>query len=406
MRKIIFTIGAIITSSNLAYPLIVSAVRTPLGAFNGVFKSTPTIKLGSIVIKKAVENYSNIRVDSVYMGCVLSAGLGQSAARQAVIGAGLDESVNCINVNKVCGSGMSAIMQARNAIISGENDIVVAGGMESMSCAPYLLESARFGYRLGDGGIVDHMTKDGLTDAYEQCSMVFLAENAVMKYSFTRNDQDLYAIKSFIKARAATEKGALKSEIVPTTIKNKNGRQIVDTDEIPFSVNLERIPKLRPVFKEKGTITAASSSSIADGAAAVLLMKESKAHELGVTPIARIVAQSCFSQDPKLFATAPIGAIKEVLKKSRWSVHDIDLFEINEAFAVVPMSIIKEFSLNPDIVNIFGGACALGHPLGASGARIVVTLINAMKKRNARRGLAALCVGGGEGVAMTLENIM
>lgn len=385
--------------------VIVSAARTPLGAFGGSFKSTSAVELGKNVIRKVSQGLSD-KIDSVYMGCVLSAGLGQSAARQATLSAGLDVSVRCVNINKICGSGMMAIMAARNAILAGESEIVVAGGMESMTNAPYLLEKARFGYRFNDGKIIDHMVKDGLLDAYEQCVMGAYAENAVDAYSFTRQDQDIYTQLTFAKARKAIENGSFKSEIVPVSTKVKKAEKIIDTDEIPFSVDLEKMPNLKPAFKENGTITAASASSISDGAAAVLLMKESKAKELGVAPLARIVALGSFSQAPRLFATAPIGAIKQVLEKSHWDIKDIDIFEINEAFAVVAMAVIKEFSIPAEKVNIFGGACALGHPLGASGARIVVTLLNAMRLQDAKRGLATLCVGGGEGVAMTFEKVL
>ncbi|MBR1735355.1 MAG: thiolase family protein [Alphaproteobacteria bacterium] len=384
--------------------VIVSAARTPLGAFGGAFKSVSATELGKNVIRKVAQGLSD-KIDSVYMGCVLSAGLGQSAARQATLFAGLDISVRCVNVNKICGSGMAAIMMAKNAILAGESDVAVAGGMESMTNAPYLLEKARFGYRFNDGKIIDHMVKDGLLDAYEQCVMGAYAENAVDTYSFTREEQDKYTLETFAKARKAIENGSFKNEIVSVPVKIKKSEKIIDTDEIPFSVDLEKVPNLKPSFKENGTITAASASSISDGAAALLLMKESKAKELGVVPLARIVAQSSFSQAPRLFATAPIGAIKQVLEKSHWGISDVDLFEINEAFAVVAMSAIKEFSIPAEKVNIFGGACALGHPLGASGARIVVTLLNAMRSKNAKKGLATLCVGGGEGVAMTFERI-
>ncbi|MDR2781143.1 MAG: thiolase family protein [Holosporaceae bacterium] len=384
--------------------VIVCTLRTPLGAFNGKLKSMSAVELGQIIVKKTVENY-NVKIDSLYMGCVLSAGLGQSAARQSAIKAGLCESVNCVNVNKICGSGMAAVMMARNAILSGENEVVVAGGMESMTNAPYLLEKARCGYRFGDGVLVDHMVKDGLLDAYEQCVMGNYAEDTATAYSFSRKDQDKYAVESLTKAREAIKSGVFKEEIVSITLKDKNGEVVMDTDEIPFSVDFEKIPHLKSAFRKNGTITAASASSISDGAAAMLLMKESKATEMGLIPKARIVAQSSFSQSPKLFATAPIGAIKLVLEKSNWSLNDVDLFEINEAFAVVAMAAIKELSIDPEIVNVFGGACALGHPLGASGARIIVTLLNAMEARNAKRGLATLCVGGGEGVAMTFEKV-
>ncbi|MDR1982488.1 MAG: thiolase family protein [Holosporaceae bacterium] len=384
--------------------VIVATARTPLGAFNGKFKSISTVDLGKTVIKKVAENY-NVKIDSVYMGCVLSAGLGQSATRQAAIRAGLSESVNCLNINKICGSGMAAVMLARNTIISGENEVIIAGGMENMTNSPYLLDKARSGYYFGDGVIVDHMVKDGLLDAYEKHVMGYYAEDTAVAYSFSREDQDKYTLESFKRARKAIENGFLKTEIAPVIITDKNGETVVDVDEIPFSVDLAKMPKLKPAFKENGTITAASASSVSDGAAAMLIMKESKANEMGLTPLARIIAQSNFSLSPKLFATAPIGAIRQVLEKSKWSIGDVDLFEINEAFAVVTMAVIKEFSIDPDKVNVFGGACAIGHPIGASGARIIVTLLNAMEARNAKRGLAALCVGGGEGVAMTFERI-
>lgn len=386
--------------------VITSAFRTPLGAFGGNFKSVSSVDLGAAAIRKVTEGECvKAKVDSVYMGCVLSAGLGQSAARQAAISAGLDVSIRCANINKICGSGMAAIMMARNAIISGEADVLVAGGMESMSNAPYLLDKARFGYRFNDGKIVDHMVKDGLLDAYSQSVMGLLAENAVKKYEFTREEQDEYTRCSFSKARKAVEDGSFSREVVPVSVKVKKSEKIIDKDEVPFSVDLEKMPSLRPAFKEGGTITAASASSISDGAAAVLVMSEEKAKELGLNPIVRIVAQSSFSQDPSLFATAPVGAIKEVLRKSQWTADNVDVFEINEAFAVVAMSAMKEYSIPAEKVNIFGGACALGHPLGASGARIVVTLLNAMQTRGAKRGLATLCVGGGEAVAMTFEKI-
>lgn len=382
--------------------VVVSAKRTPLGAFGGKFKSLSAVDLGAAAIKSVIENYK-VKVDAVYMGCVLSAGLGQSAGRQAALAAGLPDDVNCSTINKICGSGMAAIMFAKNAILAGESEIVVAGGMENMSNAPYLLQKARFGYRLGDGKIIDHMVNDGLTDAYEKCHMGFYAEDTAKMYGFTKEDQDAYTVQSFFKARAAQENGWVKNEIAPVTVKEKKAETQVDTDEIPHSVNLEKMPNLKPVFKPDGTITAASASSISDGAAALLLMTESKAKELGLEPIAKIVAQSSFSQSPKLFTTAPIGAVKDVLKKSGWSLDEVDVWEINEAFAVVTMAAMKELSIDPEKINIFGGACALGHPLGASGARIVVTLINAMRFKKAKKGIATLCVGGGEGVALAIS---
>ena len=382
--------------------VIVSAARTPLGKFLGIFKSTSTVQLGATVIKKVVEDF-NVKIDSVYMGCVLSAGLGQSAARQAALMSGLGNDVNCGNVNKICGSGMAAVMLARNAIASGENDVVVAGGMENMTCAPYLLPKARNGYRFGDGQIIDHMVKDGLLDAYNQCVMGVYADETAQEYGFSKDDQDQYALNSFKKARLAVNDGYFKNEIAPVQVKDKKDVITVEKDEIPFSVDLEKLPKLKPAFKPDGTVTAASASSISDGAAAMLLMKESTAKRYGLNPIARIVAQASFSQSPERFTTAPIGAINNVLAKSQWNINDVDVFEINEAFAVVAMAAIKSCNMDPEKVNVFGGACALGHPLGASGARILVTLLNALRFKNAKKGLASLCVGGGEGVAMTVE---
>lgn len=382
--------------------VIVSAARTPLGAFNGKFKSTSSMELGATVIKKVVEDF-DVKVDSVYMGCVLPAGLGQSPARQAALCAGLDKAVNCVNINKICGSGMASIMFGKNAILAGENEVVIAGGMENMTKAPYLLEKARSGYRYGDGQIVDHMVRDGLLDAYGKCVMGAYAEETAEEYGFTRDQQDEYALNSFLKARNAIEDGYFKNEIAPVNVRDKRGDILVKTDEVPFSVDLDKMPKLKPAFKIGGTITAASASSISDGAAAMMLMKESMARKLNLEPIARIVAHGSHSQEPNRFTTAPVGAIKKALEKSHWTINDVDIFEINEAFAVVAMAAIKDCSIDPMKVNVFGGACALGHPLGASGARIVVTLLNAMRVKNAKKGLATLCVGGGEGVAMTFE---
>lgn len=383
--------------------VIVSSKRTPLGAFCGKFSNVKTQELGATVIKKVTADL-DANVSDVYMGCVLSAGLGQSAARQSAISAGLGYSVHCININKICGSGMSAIMSARNAILARESEIVVAGGMENMSRAPYFLQKARTGYRLGDGALVDHMIYDGLTDAYGDCHMGLYADKTAELYGFSREAQDEYTLGSFNKARRAVEDNLFASEIAPVSVKDKKGAiTVVDVDEVPFSVDLQKMPKLRPAFRPEGTITAASASSISDGAAAVLMMSEKIAQKEKMEIEARIVAQSSFSQDPKLFALAPIGAVKQLLAKTGWSVNDVDVWEINEAFAIVAMAAIKDLDIAPEKVNIFGGACALGHPLGASGARIVVTLINAMKSRKAKKGVATLCVGGGEGVAIALE---
>lgn len=383
--------------------VIVSSKRTPLGAFCGKFSNVKTQELGATVIKKVTADL-DANVSDVYMGCVLSAGLGQSAARQSAISAGLGYSVHCININKICGSGMSAIMSARNAILARESEIVVAGGMENMSRAPYFLQKARTGYRLGDGALVDHMIYDGLTDAYGDCHMGLYADKTAELYGFSREAQDEYTLGSFNKARRAVDDNLFASEIAPVSVKDKKGAiTVVDVDEVPFSVDLQKMPKLRPAFRPEGTITAASASSISDGAAAVLMMSEKIAQKEKMEIEARIVAQSSFSQDPKLFALAPIGAVKQLLAKTGWSVNDVDVWEINEAFAIVAMAAIKDLDIAPEKVNIFGGACALGHPLGASGARIVVTLINAMKSRKAKKGVATLCVGGGEGVAIALE---
>lgn len=383
--------------------VIVSSARTPLGGFCGKLSSVRAPELGAAAIKKAVHNL-DISVSSVYMGCVLSAGLGQSAARQSAILANLGHSVRCMNVNKICGSGMASIMMGRNAILAGEDEIVVAGGMENMSAAPYLLQKARTGYRLGDGALVDHMVFDGLIDAYGNCHMGLYADKTAEEYGFSREEQDAYTLNSFNKARHAVENGLFASEIAPVAVKDRKGVvTIVDADEIPFSADLSKMSKLKPAFRPDGTITAASASSISDGAAAVLMMSEERAKKEGLTPEARIAAQSSFSQDPKLFALAPIGAVKQLLKKTGWQIDDVGVFEINEAFAVVAMAAIRDLKIDPEKVNIFGGACALGHPLGASGARIVITLINAMKARKAKKGIAALCVGGGEGVAIALS---
>lgn len=382
--------------------VIVAAARTPIGAFNGYFKNVSCVNLGASIVKQMTEK-TNVKVDALYMGCVLSAGLGQSAARQVSIKSGLPESISCVNINKICGSGMAAVMLAKNAILAGENEVIIAGGMESMTNAPYLLDKARHGYRFGDGKIIDHMLQDGLLDAYEKCVMGVYAENTVEQYNFTRDEQDAYAKHSFEKARVAIENGSLANEIIPVEINDKKGKIIIDKDEIPFSVDLSKIAQLKPAFKENGTITAASASSIADGAAAVILMKESKATRCGLSPIARIVAQSSHSQTPQQFTTAPIKAVQEVLCKSKWDIEDVDLFEINEAFAVVTMATMKALCIDDEKINIYGGSCALGHPLGASGSRIIVTLLNALKMKKAKKGLATLCVGGGESVAMTFE---
>lgn len=384
--------------------VIVNYKRTPLGAFQGALKGFSSTDLGSHVIKGCLEGFDNVRVDNVLMGCVLPAGLGQAPARQAAINAGLPFNVNAITINKVCGSGMQSIMLAHDMIMAGTSSVAIAGGMESMTNAPYLLEKARSGYRLGHNKIIDHMFKDGLEDAYSNGKLMGeFAEDTAELYKFSREDQDNYAIKSVQKAQNNLDN--LKNEIYPIEIKSKKGSEILDKDETPLKVDIEKIKKLRPAFRSNGTVTAASSSSIADGAGCVLLMKESMAAKLNCTPIAKIVSFSSFSQDPKFFTTAPIGSIKDALSKADWQLNDVDLFEINEAFAVVAMSAMHDLEIPEEKVNIFGGACALGHPLGASGVRIVITLLNALKTTGQRRGLATLCVGGGEGVAITVEMI-
>lgn len=387
--------------------VIVSATRTPMGALNGNFKNTTSPELGACAIRGALDKISDKLdsncIDQVLMGCVLSAGLGQSGARQASIKSGIPDSVPCTTINKVCASGMYSIIAGTNAILAGDSEIVVAGGMENMTMAPYILPKARGGYRFGHGTLIDHMVCDGLENSFDHALMGLLAENAAKKYDLTREQQDEYALKCFQKVFQAYEDGAFTNEITPVTIQDKKLTIEISKDEPPFGVNLDKIPTLKPAFAKDGTITAASSSSIADGAAAMVLMSEKKAKSLGIQPIARIVANACHAQDPAYFATAPVDAIRKVLAKSGWSAKDVDLYEINEAFAVVAMSAMKEFDIDESVVNIFGGACALGHPLGASGARIVVTLLNALKSKNKQKGLATLCVGGGEGVAITLE---
>lgn len=383
--------------------VIVSALRSPFCAMMGKFKDLSAINLGSHVIEAIMQKANGCRVDSLYMGCVLTAGLGQSVARQVAIGGGLHDCVHAVNVNKVCGSGMISIMVARNAILSGDSEISIAGGVESMTNAPYLLVKAREGYRFGDGKLVDSMINDGLLDPYENCVMGEYAEDTAEKYGFSRDDQDKYALKSFEKARLASQNGILKEEMISISVKSRKAEYIVEEDETVFATDLSKIPGLRPAFRKDGTITAASASSIADGAAATLLMKESMARKLGFPPVARIVAQATYSHSPKLFTIAPVGAIKEVLRKSNWSIDDVELFEINEAFAVVPMAAAKELDIDLGKVNIFGGACAIGHPLGASGTRVIVTLINALKAMKKKKGVATLCIGGGEGVAMSIE---
>lgn len=386
--------------------VIVSATRTPMGSFQGDFAPLSANELGGVAIKAAVEKagLQPQQVDEVIFGNVLTAGQGQAPARQAAIKAGLPISTGAVTLNKVCGSAMKAVMLAADAIKAGSASVVVAGGMESMTNAPYLLKKARGGYRLGHDKIYDHMMLDGLEDAYEEGrSMGLFGEDCAAKYNFTRQKQDDFAVASVQRAQSAIATGAFKEEITPVIVKDRKGERVVDTDEGPGRIKPEKIPTLKPAFKKDGTVTAAASSSINDGAAAVVLMTESRAKELGCKPLARIVSYATHSQEPGWFTTAPVQASEKALKKAGWQVGDVDLWEVNEAFAVVPMALMHELKVPHDKVNVNGGACALGHPIGASGARIIVTLLYALKKRGLKKGLATLCIGGGEGTAMALE---
>ena len=386
--------------------VIVAATRTPMGSFQGDLAPLSANELGSVAIKAAVERagLQPQQVDEVIFGNVLTAGQGQAPARQAAIKAGLPISTGAVTLNKVCGSAMKAVMLAADAIKAGSASVVVAGGMESMTNAPYLLKKARGGYRLGHDKIYDHMMLDGLEDAYEEGrSMGLFGEDCAAKYNFTRQKQDDFAVASVQRAQSAIATGAFKEEITPVIVKDRKGERVVDTDEGPGRIKPEKIPTLKPAFKKDGTVTAAASSSINDGAAAVVLMTESRAKELGCKPLARIVSYATHSQEPGWFTTAPVQASEKALKKAGWQVGDVDLWEVNEAFAVVPMALMHELKVPHDKVNVNGGACALGHPIGASGARIIVTLLYALKKRGLKKGLATLCIGGGEGTAMALE---
>ncbi len=387
--------------------VIVGAKRTAIGSFLGQFTGVPTPKLGAAAIRAALEQ-STIAADDVsevIMGCVLPANLGQAPARQASIEAGLPFGTGATTINKVCGSGMKAIMLGNDLIKAGSASIVVAGGMESMTNAPHMV-NARTGIRYGDGQLVDHMAWDGLTNPYDGKAMGVFGELCADKYHFTREEQDAYAIESVKRAQAAQQNGSFAHEIVPVTVAGRKGDVVVDTDEQPGRSDIAKIPTLRPAFrKENGTITAASSSSISDGAAAVVLLSADEAKTRGLKPLARIVAHATHSQTPEWFTTAPVGAIQKVLEKAGWSVGDVDLFEINEAFAVVAMTPMRELGIAHDRINVNGGACALGHPIGASGARLVVTLLHALEARGLKRGIATLCIGGGEATAIAVERI-
>jgi acetyl-CoA C-acetyltransferase len=385
--------------------VIVGAKRTPIGSMQGKFNSVAAPDLGATAIKAAVEQ-AGVKpgeVDDVIFGCVLAAGQGQAPARQAAIKAGLDNTTPATTVNKMCGSGMKAAMMAFDSLSSGNSTIVVAGGMESMTNAPHMLPKSRGGYRYGHQQILDHMAFDGLEDAYCGKPMGHFADATAKKYGFTREDMDAYAKESTTRALRASKGGEFKDEIAPVTVKGRKGDEVVDTDETPFNVNVEKIPTLRPAFNKDGTVTAATSSSISDGAAALVMMTESEAKKRGTKPLARVVAHASNAHEPEWFTTAPVGAIEKVLKKAGWKASDVDLFEVNEAFAVVTMAAMKDVGIDPAKVNVNGGAVALGHPIGATGARIITTLIYALKKRGLKRGVAALCIGGGEGTALALE---
>ncbi|HEX5306405.1 MAG TPA: acetyl-CoA C-acyltransferase [Dyella sp.] len=387
--------------------VIAGAKRTAIGSFLGQFTGVPTPKLGATAIKAALEQSGvpAAEVSEVIMGCVLPANLGQAPARQASIHAGLPLSAGATTINKVCGSGMKAIMLGHDLIKAGSASVVVAGGMESMTNAPHMV-NARTGIRYGDGQLVDHMAWDGLTNPYDGKAMGVFGELCADKYHFTREEQDAFATASVNRALEAQKNGAFTGEIAQVTVSGRKGDVVVDTDEQPGRSDVSKIPTLRPAFKkDNGTITAASSSSISDGAAALVLLSADDAKARGLAPLARIVAHATHSQEPEWFTTAPVGAIQKVLAKAGWKVEDVDLFEINEAFAVVAMTPIKELGISHDKVNVNGGACALGHPIGASGARLVVTLLNALKVRGLKRGIATLCIGGGEATAIAVERI-
>lgn len=386
--------------------VIVSAQRTPIGAFQGAFNDVKATALGSAAIKGALEaiKLSPDAIEEVYMGCVLPAGLGQAPARQAAIHAGINKHTPCATVNKVCGSGMKAIMLGVDQIRAGDTKTVVAGGMESMTNAPYLLPKARNGYRLGHGKIIDHMFLDGLEDAYtENGVMGLFAEATAEKYGFTRENQDDFAKESSLRAIKAVQSGAFKNEITAVTVKDRKGDIVIGEDETPGKVNPEKIPLLKPAFKKDGTVTAANSSSISDGAAAVVLMDKDHAEKAGFKALATIKGHASFAHEPEWFTTAPVGAVQKLCQQVGWSIAEVDLFEINEAFAVVTMAAMKDLNIPHDKVNVFGGACALGHPIGASGARVVVTLIHALKTLGKKKGIATLCIGGGEAVALAIE---
>ncbi len=385
--------------------VIVSGARTPMGGLQGSLSSLTAPELGSIAIKETVSraNINPEDVDEVIMGCVLPAGLGQGPARQASRKAGLPDATGCTTINKLCGSGMKAVMLAHDLIRAGTNQIMIAGGMESMSNAPYLLDKARSGYRMGHGKVMDHMFLDGLEDAETGRLMGSFAQEVADKYELSREAMDAFAIESLKRAQKATNDGLLEAEIAPVTYTTRKGEQTVSQDEQPFNANIEKIPSLRPAFSKDGTITAANASSISDGASALLLMTESEAAKRGLQPLARIVAHSTHSQHPSEFTIAPVGALTKVLAKTGWNKDDVDLFEINEAFAMVTMIAMQEHGLDHNKVNVHGGACAQGHPIGSTGSRILLSLIYALKQYGKKKGIASLCIGGGEATAVAVE---
>lgn len=385
--------------------VIVAARRTPVGGFQGALSAVSATDLSAAATRASVEDagIAPELIDELLMGCVLPAGLGQAPARQAALAAGLPTKVGCVTVNKVCGSGLKTVMLGHSLIMAGSASVVAAGGMESMSRAPYLLPNARSGYRMGNQEVVDHMFFDGLQNPYDEKMMGYFAEKTAEKYEFTRAEQDAFAVDSIRKAIAATEAGAFDAEITPVVVKHRKGETLVERDEEPFRADIERIPTMRPAFAKDGTVTAASSSSIADGAATLILMRKSTADSHGIEPLARIVDHAGFAHAPEWFTTAPISAVRSLQEKIGWTPADVDLYEINEAFACVTMAAIRDVDIDPTKVNVNGGACAIGHPIGASGARILTTLIYALRNRGERRGIASLCIGGGEAVAMAIE---
>ncbi|MFN7850165.1 MAG: acetyl-CoA C-acyltransferase [Burkholderiales bacterium] len=388
--------------------VIVAAARTPMGAFQGELKGLTASALGGVALRAAVQRagIAPAQVQEVLMGCVLPAGQGQAPARQAALAAGLPLSAGCTTINKMCGSGMKALMQGYDALCAGSAEVVVAGGMESMSNAPYLLPKARAGLRMGHGVVLDHMFLDGLEDAYDKNEqgngklMGVFADQCAAHYQFSREAQDAYALESLKRALAANSDGSFDTEIAPITLKDGS---VIRRDESPFKARADKIPTLKPAFSQQGTVTAANASSISDGAAALVLMRESRAQAQGLKPLARLVAHSTHAQEPGWFTTAPVGAIQKLYEKTGWNTAQVDLIEINEAFAVVTMAAMREHGMAHERVNVHGGACALGHPIGASGARIVVTLLHALKKQHVRRGVASLCIGGGEATALAVE---